>query len=96
MIHMTKMLLGLALATTTLSACNKDGDACATLTKKICGDGALSCDKVKPWLDSQMTGPNGEALSSSDKGQACNMILKDKDALVGFTEAAKAALSGKP
>ncbi len=95
MISMTKMLLGLALATTTLSACNKDDDACATLTKKICGDGSLSCDKVKPWLDSQMTGPNGEALSSSDKGQACTMILKEKDALVGFTEAAKAALPGK-
>ena len=89
---MIPLVLGTALAAMTLTACKKD-DACSTLTKKICDGGSIACDKVGPWLDAQMTGPKHEALSASQKSGACNEILNDKDALTGFTESAKSALT---
>ena len=90
---MKTLSLVLALASfTTLTACGKD-DPCAKLAKSICGDGKAPCDKVPAWIDSQMTGPNDEKLSDSDKGQACAMILGDKDALAGYGEAAKTELA---
>jgi hypothetical protein len=91
MTHMTKTLsilsLGLALA---LGACGGGGgNSCDALAKKLCaGKDDATCKKTKAWLDSEMTGPNDEKLSSAESGAACKMIMDDKAALQAYTDQA--------
>ena len=72
-----------------LAACGGGGNSCDTLAKKLCeGKDDATCTKTKAWLDSEMTGPNGEKLSSGEAAQACKMILDDKDALAAYKQQA--------
>ena len=95
MSNQRKRFLIAAMAALTLStgACSrKDSDACSMLADTICADGSVACERVTPWLESQLTGPDNKPLSPDDRVMGCSMILGDKDALVGFREAAKSAL----
>ena len=74
--------LGLGLG---LAACGKSASSCDTLAKKLCeGKDDATCQKTKAWLDSELTGPNGEKLSASEAAEGCKMILDDKDALEAY------------
>lgn len=87
------LLAAMAALTLTTGACSrKDSDACSRLAETICADGSVSCARVTPWLESKLTGPDDKPLSPDDRVMGCAMILGDKDALVGFREAAKSAL----
>jgi hypothetical protein len=78
-------VLGLGLA---LGACS-GGDSCEALNKKLCaGKDDAACKKTRAWLDSEMTGPDGKKLSSSESSEACKMILDDKDALEAYVKQA--------
>ena len=80
MLSVLSLSLGLGLA-----ACGGGGNSCDTLAKKLCeGKDEATCKKTKAWLDSELTGPNGEKLSSSEAAQGCKMILDDKDALEAY------------
>ncbi|MEO7734825.1 MAG: hypothetical protein ABIY55_27970 [Kofleriaceae bacterium] len=89
---MRTILLCCALTAALLPGCKKT-DSCADLVQKVCAGGSLPCDKVTTWLDGEMTGPNHQKLSASEKSQACSAILGDKDALNGYIAGAKSALS---
>jgi hypothetical protein len=69
----------------TLAACGGGGNSCDQLAKKLCnGKDEATCKKTKEWLDSEMTGPDGKKLSSSDSNLACKLILDDKDAVEAY------------
>jgi hypothetical protein len=82
----------LALSLSGLAACGKD-DACAELTGKIVSATKASESAVNAWMDKELTGPNDEKLSGDDRGQACKMIMGEKDALTGYVEKAKVDLA---
>jgi hypothetical protein len=89
--------IGLLIATLSLSfglaACGGSDNTCDQLAKKLCsGKDDATCKKTKAWLDSEMTGPDGKKLSSSDSNLACKMILDDKDAVAGYQEMANEAV----
>ena len=87
-------ILVLSLSLTGLAACSK-GDPCADLAGKVASASKASDGAVKSWLDKELTGPNDEKLSGDERGQACKMILGEKDALAGYVEKAKVDLAGK-
>jgi len=87
-------ILILSLSLSGLAACGKD-DSCAELAGKITSASKASDGAVKSWLDKELTGPNDEKLSGDERGQACKMILGEKDALAGYVEKAKVDLAGK-
>lgn len=89
---MRTLLLGAALAALLQPACKRD-DACTTLTDKLCDGGAIACDRVATWLDTQLAGPDGKPLPTAQRTAACDQLLTDADALTGFREAARAALA---
>jgi len=80
------------LSLTGLAACSK-GDPCGELAGKVTSATKASDSAVKAWLDKELTGPNDEKLSGDDRGQACKMILDEKDALTGYIEKAKTDLA---
>ena len=82
-----------ALSLSGLAACGKD-DSCADLTKKISSATKASDSAIKSWLDKELTGPDDEKLSGDERGQACKMILGEKEALAGYVEKAKVDLAG--
>lgn len=86
----TLFLSSLALcAGLSLSGC-KSGNACDKLADKLCdGKDDATCKKIKTWLDSEMTGPNKEKLSSDQASLGCSMILDDKDALEAYKKEAE-------
>jgi hypothetical protein len=78
----TTLSITLALG---LAACGGGGSSCDNLAKKLCeGKDDATCKKTRTWLDSEMTGPKGEKLSSSESNEACKMILDDADALAAY------------
>src|SRR5262245_31558677 len=84
------LVLGLSLA-----ACGSKGGggACDDLNKKICdGKDAAYCKKTAEWLDKEMTGPNGEKMSSTEKNLACTMVGSDKDVIEAYRNEAAQAL----
>lgn len=89
---MRTMLLCSALSLLLATGCKKS-DSCAELTKKVCTDGALPCDKVATWLDGEMTGPDHEKLGAGERSGACSAILGDKDALAGYTKEAQSKIT---
>ena len=94
----TSLTLALGLA---LTACGGGGGggACEDLNKKICeGKDDAYCKKTREWLDKEMTGPDGEKMSSTEKNLACQLIGGDKDVIDAYRgEAAKelGATAGK-
>jgi hypothetical protein len=90
----TISILVFSLSLTGLAACGND-DSCAELAGKVASASKASDGAVKSWLDKELTGPNDEKLSGDDRGQACKMILGEKDALAGYIEKAKVDLAGK-
>ena len=87
-------ILVLSLSLSGLAACGK-GDSCADLAGKVASATKAPDGAVKSWLDKELTGPNDEKLSGDERGQACKMILGEKDALAGYVEKAKVDLAGK-
>jgi hypothetical protein len=87
--HTTKIVSALALSFSLgLTGCGH-GNSCDALAKKLCeGKDDATCTKTKAWLDSQMTGPKGEKLSSGEAAEACKMIADDKDALEAYKKQA--------
>jgi hypothetical protein len=70
-----------------LAACGSDGNSCDQLAKKICeGKDEATCKKTKEWLAKEMTGPDGEKLSSGESAAACKMIMDDKEVLGLYKE----------
>ena len=86
-------ILVLALSLSGLAACGKD-DSCADLAGKITSATKASDSAVKGWLDKELTGPDDEKLSGDERGQACKMIMGEKDALTGYIEKARVDLAG--
>ena len=79
--------LSVLVLSSTLAACSKDGNSCDQLAKKICeGKDEATCKKTKEWLDKEMTGPDGEKLSSSESAAACKMIMDDKEVMGLYKE----------
>jgi hypothetical protein len=87
--HLTKMIAALSLGSSlTLAACG-GGSSCDSLAKKLCeGQDEATCKKTREWLDSEMTGPHHEKLSSGEAAEVCKMILDDKEALGAYTKQA--------
>jgi hypothetical protein len=83
----------LALSLSGLAACGKD-DACAELTGKIASATKASDSAIKSWMDKELTGPDDVKLTGDDRGQACKMIMGEKDALTGYVEKATVDLAG--
>lgn len=93
---MTKMFASLTLALgLALTACGGGGgSACDDLNKKICeGKDSAYCKQTRDWLDKEMTGPDGEKLSSSESDLACKMIGEDKDIIDAYRSKAASDLS---
>jgi hypothetical protein len=86
------VLFVLALSLAGLAACGED-DACAELTSKIASATKASASAIKSWMDQELTGPDDEKLSGDERGQACKMIMGEKDALTGYVEKAKVDLA---
>ena len=56
--------------------------ACGELRDKICaGKDKATCEKVKAWIDSEMTGPDKKPLDADQADTVCKMILDDSKAL---------------
>jgi hypothetical protein len=84
---MTKLFASLTLALgLALSACGGGGgNACDDLNKKICaGKDDAYCKKTREWLAKEMTGPDGEKMSSSESDLACKLIGSDKDIIEAY------------
>jgi hypothetical protein len=82
----------------TLAACGGSGggNACEDLNKKICdGKGDAYCKQTAAWLDKEMTGPDGEKMSSSEKNMACKLIGSDKEVIDAYKNQASTELAGK-
>lgn len=80
--HLGKILATLSLSLSLAACGGGGGNSCDALAKKLCdGKDEATCKKVKTWLDSEMTGPDGKKLSSSESSAACKMIMDDKDVL---------------
>ena len=98
---MTKMFASLTLTLgLLLSACGGGGGgACDDLNKKICeGKDGAYCKQTRTWLDKEMTGPDGEKMSSDESNLACKMIGADKESIDAFRSKAAsdlAATAGK-
>ncbi|HTM20542.1 MAG TPA: hypothetical protein VL172_08545 [Kofleriaceae bacterium] len=94
---MTKLFVSLSLTLgLALTACGSKGggSACEDLNKKICdGKDAAYCQKSRDWLDKELTGPNGETMSSSEKDMACKLVGSDKDVIDAYRNQAAQALS---
>jgi len=93
---MTKMFASLTLALgLLLPACGGGGGgACDDLNKKICeGKDGAYCKQTREWLDKEMTGPDGEKLSSSESDLACKMIGSDKDVIDAYRSKAASDLN---
>jgi hypothetical protein len=81
------------LAALALAACS-GGTSCDRLAKKLCeGKDGPACTRTHAWLDSELTGPDDKALSASDKGQACTMILDDEQVLAAYLREADKQLA---
>lgn len=89
--HLTSMMMIVSLSLgfgVSLTACSKSSP-CDKLAKALCdGKDDATCKKTKAWLDSEMTGPNGEKLSQGQSDLACKMILDDKDSLAAYKQQA--------
>jgi len=94
---MKKLLVSLSLTLgMVLSACGGGGNACDDLNKKICdGKDSSYCKKSREWLDKEMTGPDGEKLSSKEADMACKLIGEDKDVIGAYRAKAAEDLGAK-
>jgi hypothetical protein len=89
--HLTTMLsvLAISFGAVAMTGCGSKGGSCDQLAKQLCaGKDDATCQKVKTWLDSEMTGPNKEKLSASEAEAGCKMIADDKDALEAYKKQA--------
>jgi hypothetical protein len=89
LLHLVVHLGSIAIA---LCACSRN-DTCTTLTRALCADTAVSCDRAASWLDDELVGPTHQRLGESARDAVCRLIEADPETLANFLEKARTDLT---
>lgn len=91
LLFVTLIVLGLG------GACEKRADPCDTLTRRLCeGQDRGYCLQARAFMDRELTGPDGRALTGQSRREGCRVILSDPKVLGAYArEAARRIHDGR-